>query len=132
MKITITGLAFLAIFSQSPSLVMNSAKADSSVLSEDSSRVSSFCRERLGVLKSAYRQAESEAQRGNTTNSAAILEKGLRDANLQINPHFANTLTSKAIRRGITLLENLKATQEDRQKVRTINNFLFNVMSLEF
>lgn len=125
MKATITALALLSIFSQSPTF-FNTAHADTNMDQEDNYSVSSFCRERLSVLKSAYRLAELESQVGNTANSAAILERGLKDAALKISPRFGNALTSKAIRRGVNLLENLKATENNRQKVRTINNFLFS------
>jgi hypothetical protein len=125
MKTALTLLALVGLMTTAPGVV-SSAKADTQRESESLSEVSSFCRDRLAVLKSAYRQAELESQSGNTSNSVTILEKGLRDASLRINPRFSNALTSKAIRRGITLLENLKATPNDRQKVRAINNFLFN------
>ena len=93
---------------------------------EDYGSVSSFCRDRLQVLKNAYRLAEIESQAGNHAKSASILEAGLRSAAARIQPAYGATLTSKAIKRGIVLLENLKATEDSRQKVRTINNFLFN------
>ncbi|MBY0415808.1 MAG: hypothetical protein K2Q18_16670, partial [Bdellovibrionales bacterium] len=44
----------------------------------------------------------------------------------QIHPRFGSSLTSKAIKRGVILLNELKATENNRQKVRTINHFLFN------
>lgn len=125
MKTTLTLLALLGLMSTTPGLISN-AKAGMNTETEDLGSVSSFCQERLVVLKSAYRKAELESQMGNTANSAAILEQGLRDANARINARFANTLTSKAIRRGVTLLDNLKATANNRQKIRAINNFLFN------
>lgn len=125
MKTTLTVLALLGLMTVAPNMI-SSAKAGTNSESEDLSSVSSFCRDRLTVLKSAYRRAEIESQAGNTANSAALLEQGLRDASLRINPRFANALTAKAIRRGIALLENLKATENNRQKVRAINNFLFN------
>lgn len=125
MKITLTLLALFGIMTTTPSLI-TPAHAGTTLESEDFSSVSSFCRDRLMVLKSAYRKAELESQMGNTANSAAILEAGLREASARINGSYANTLTSKAIRRGITLLDNLKATANNRQKIRAINNFLFN------
>jgi hypothetical protein len=124
MKSTITLLALLGIMSTAPSIV-STAKADTRE-SLDSSDVSSFCRDRLAVLRSAYRLAELEAQNGNTQSSMNILEQGLQDANKKVRPHFENSLTAKAIKRGLVLLENLKKTEVSRQKVRTINNFLFN------
>ncbi len=126
MKTSITLLALLTIMSSSPEMMVATAKADVLSQSEDLSSVSSFCRDRLAVLKRAYRKAELESQMGNTANSAALLEEGLREASARINPRFGNALTTKAIRRGLALLENLKATQNNRQKVRAINNFLFN------
>ncbi|MDD4975724.1 MAG: hypothetical protein PHY93_15310 [Bacteriovorax sp.] len=125
MKTTLTLFALFGLMATAPGMV-SIAKAETPTERQDLSSVSSFCRDRLAVLKAAYRQAELESQAGNTTSSARLLEKGLRDANLRINPRFANALTAKAIRRGITLLDNLKATENNRQKLRAINNFLFN------
>ena len=93
---------------------------------QDFDSVSSFCRDRLQILKNAYRLAELESASGNHARSAAILEAGLLDAEARILPRYSQTLTSKAIKRGIVLLANLKSTAESRQKLRTINNFLFN------
>jgi hypothetical protein len=123
MKTTITLIALLGIMATT---AQAEAPKQRQAVTEEMSEVSSFCRDRLSVLKSAYRRAELESQAGNTASSMGILEQGLRDASLRIQPRFANALTAKAIRRGITLLENLKATSNNRQKVRAINNFLFN------
>lgn len=125
MKTTITTLALLGIMSTTPGL-LSTAKADNTIVREDHSSVSSFCRDRLVVLDSAYREAELQSQIGNIANSLSILEAGLNNANKRITPQFANTLTSKAIKRGIVLLSNLKATENNKQKLRSINNFLFN------
>jgi hypothetical protein len=78
------------------------------------------------VIKKAYRIAGIESQQGNHDLSLAALEGGLREANSRIPARYSNTLTSKAIKRGIVLLENLKATSGGKNKVRTINNFLMN------
>ncbi len=123
MKTTLTLLALFGLMATTPTLV-STAKAQD--MQSVDSGVSSFCRDRLAVLKAAYRKAELESQMGNTQNSAAILEQGLLSASSQIAPRFNNALTTKAIRRGIALLNNLKATENNRQKVRAINNFLFN------
>lgn len=125
MKNTLMILGLVGLMATAPAMARD---ADVGVADarEDYGSVSSFCRDRLQVLKSAYRHAEIESQAGNHDRSAAILEAGLRDAAARIQPAYGSTLTSKAIKRGIVLLENLKATQESRQKVRTINNFLFN------
>ncbi len=125
MKTTMTLFALFAMMSTAPGLI-SKAEARTNVETEDFSNVSSFCQDRLSVLKNAYRKAEIESQMGNTTNSAALLEAGLRESSARINGRYANTLTSKAIRRGITLLDNLKQTASNRQKTRAINNFLFN------
>jgi hypothetical protein len=125
MKTTITIFSLLSLFSTTPHLI-NSAHADSAQESENSSSISSFCRDRLSLLKSAYRKAQVEASAGNVTSSMMTLEKGLRDAALRIDPRYENALTSKSIRRGVALLEQLKATADNKQKIRTINNFLFN------
>lgn len=125
MKTTLTLFALFGMMSTAPGLI-SKANAGTNVESEDLASVSSFCRDRLAVLKNAYRKAEIESQMGNAANSAALLEAGLREANGRINSRYANTLTSKAIRRGVTLLDNLKATANNRQKTRAINNFLFN------
>jgi hypothetical protein len=123
MKTTLTLLALFGLMATTPTLV-STAKAQD--MQSVDSGVSSFCRDRLAVLKAAYRKAELESQMGNTQTSAAILEQGLLSASSQISPRFNNALTTKAIRRGIALLNNLKATENNRQKVRAINNFLFN------
>lgn len=127
MKSKLITIALIGLMATAPALIQ-SAKADS-LMREDlysQSGVASFCRDRLVILKAAYRQAEIESQMGNVSNSIAILESGLRSANLRINPRLANSLTAKSIRRGITLLDNLQATPAHKQKLRAINNFLFN------
>jgi hypothetical protein len=125
MKNTLMILGLVGLMTAAP--VMARENGSGTIQSrEDYGSVSSFCRDRLQVLKSAYRLAEIESQAGNHARSAAILEGGLRDAAARIQPAYGSTLTSKAIKRGLVLLENLKATEDSRQKVRTINNFLFN------
>ena len=124
MKNTLMILGLVGLMATSP--LMADVKTGTVAAREDFGSVSSFCRDRLAVLKNAYRQAEVESQAGNTGFSAAILEKGLNDAASKIGPRYESTLTSKAIRRGLTLLAELKATPENKQKVRAINHFLFN------
>lgn len=126
MKTTIAALALLSIFSQSPALI-SSAHADGARMERsDFSDVSSFCRDRLTVLNSAYRKAELEAQNGNVANSAFILENGLVEANRNVNPRLANTLTVKAIRRGLVILDHMKSMPQSKQTLRSVNNFLVN------
>jgi hypothetical protein len=125
MKTTLMTFALLGLMATSPALIQSS-KADMISGREDLTSISSFCRDRLAILKNAYRQAELESQLGNVSNSVAILEAGLRTANARINPRLANSLTAKSIRRGLTLLDNLKSTAAHKQKTRAINNFLFN------
>lgn len=125
MKNTLMILGLVGLMATAPAIARDT-KMGAVETREDYGSVSSFCRDRLQVLKSAYRLAEIESQAGNHAKSAAILEAGLRDAASRIEPAYGATLTSKAIKRGLVLLENMKATQESRQKVRTINNFLFN------
>lgn len=103
-----------------------SAKETTYDARESQDSIESFCRDRVKGLRSAYRLAEIESQAGNHAVSAAILEKALTVAASQIQPRYASTITSKSIKRGVTLLKSLKAAPETRQKVRTINNFLFN------
>lgn len=124
MKNTLMILGLVGLMTASPLMAETKANKANTAMEMDS--VSSFCRDRLAVLKNAYRQAEIESQGGRPGVSAAILEKGLVDASLRITPRYESTLTSKAIRRGITLLNELKATAESKQKVRAINHFLFN------
>jgi hypothetical protein len=102
------------------------ARDNRGISREENLSVSSFCRDRLTVLKRAYHQAEMLSQMGNHIQSVAVLEGGLLEASARISPYYANTLTSKAIRRGISLLQKLKAAPEDKQKLRSINQFLFN------
>lgn len=124
MKNTLMIFGLVGLMTASP--LMAEVKTAPMEAREDFGSVSSFCRDRLVVLKNAYRQAEIESQAGNVGLSAAILEKGLVDAANRISPRYESTLTSKAIRRGITLLNEMKATAESKQKARSINNFLFN------
>ncbi|MBY0414051.1 MAG: hypothetical protein K2Q18_07790 [Bdellovibrionales bacterium] len=86
--------------------------------------VASFCRDRLAVMRTAYRRAQIESSRGNAQLSAEILLNGLKQAALQIGPRYSNTLTAKAITRGVRLVAALQASTNDRQKVRSINYFL--------
>jgi hypothetical protein len=125
MKTTLTMIALIGLMSTAPALI-NSAHAEATMSYDNQSDVTVFCRDRLSVLKAAFRKAEIEAQAGNTLNSAILLEQGLREANQRINPRFGNALTAKAIKRGILLLDSLKSTDNSRQKLRTLNNFLFN------
>lgn len=114
----------VGLMSMAPAMVN---AADSRIVeSREDLSIGSFCRDRLKVLKGAYRLAEIETQAGNFARSAAILEDGLRKAASQIHPRFGQALTSKAIKRGVTLLNELKDTEDSKQKVRTINHFLFN------
>ncbi len=106
--------------------LMADVRMGSDIVAQQADSVSSFCRDRLAVLKNAYRRAEIESQSGNIAASAAILEKGLLDAASRINSRYDQTLTSKAIKRGVSLLKQLKATAENKQKQRAINHFLFN------
>lgn len=115
----------VGLMATAPSM-LTSAQAATVNKNADYDSVSSFCRDRLKVLRNAYRLAEIESQAGNHSVSAGILEQALRDAALDIQPRYATTITSKAIKRGITLVNGLKSTLDSRQKVRTINNFLFN------
>ncbi len=124
MKNALMILGLVGMMATSP--LMADSNITTKSATEDFGSVSSFCRDRLAVLKNAYRQAEVESQAGNVGFSAAILEKGLVDAANRISPRYESTLTSKAIRRGITLLNELKATAESKQKVRAVNHFLFN------
>ena len=124
MKKTMLVLGLIGLMNVAPSFATDKSSNLESRLEYGS--VDSFCRERLLVLKSAFRIAEIESANGNIANSAMTLEKGLRDSALRINPRFGNTLTAKAIRRGLVLLENLKNTGNSRQKLRAINQFLFN------
>lgn len=125
MKNTLMILGLVGLMTAAPVMARDNG-AETVESRENYGSLSSFCRDRLQVLKSAYRLAEIESQAGNHARSAAILERGLRDAASKIHPAYGSTLTSKAIKRGVVLLENLKATEDSRQKVRTINNFLFN------
>ncbi|AUN99015.1 hypothetical protein DOM21_05870 [Bacteriovorax stolpii] len=124
MKNTLMILGLVGLMVTSP--LMAETKINKTNTATEYDSVSSFCRDRLSVLKNAYRQAEIEAQAGNPGVSAAILEKGLVDAANRISPRYAQTLTSKAIQRGITLLNELKVTADSKQKTRAINHFLFN------
>lgn len=124
MKNTMIILGMMGLMAGSP--LMADVKAPAMEIREDFGSVSSFCRDRLMTLKRAYHQAEIESQQGNHSLSMNILEAALKTANSNISSRYANTLTSKAIRRGVILLENLKRTDESRQKLRTINHFLFN------
>lgn len=124
MKNTLMIFGLVGLMASSP--LMADVKSQATTTREDFESVSSFCRDRLVVLKNAYRHAEIESQAGNIAFSVAILEKGLVDAAARINPHYEQTLTSKAIKRGLILLAELKASPESRQKVRAINHFLFN------
>jgi hypothetical protein len=125
MKNALMIFGLVGLMATSPAMV--SAAGDSKGESREAyDSVSSFCRDRIKGLKNAYRLAEIESQAGNHAASAAILEKALRAAAAQISPRYASTITSKAIKRGVILVSNLKSSQESRQKVRTINNFLFN------
>ena len=125
MKNTIMTLGLIGLMATSP-LVMNNAEAQQLESRQDVSSIASFCRDRLVVLKNAYRKAEIESQAGNTERSVDILQKGLVDAYLNVHPRFQNALTSKAIARGINLLVELKRTPDNKQKLRAINHFLFN------
>lgn len=125
MKNTLMILGLVGLMATAPAMARDNGSG-STEYRENYDSVSSFCRDRLQVLKSAYRLAEIESQAGNHARSASILESGLRDAAARIQPAYGATLTSKAIKRGLVLLENLKATENSKQKVRTINNFLFN------
>lgn len=124
MKNAMMIFGLVGIMSIAPTLVNANETYREAVVSSDS--VDSFCRDRIKVLKNAYRLAEVESQAGNHAASAAILEKALRTAASQILPRYSSTITSKAIKRGVTLVAALKAVPETRQKTRTINNFLFN------
>jgi len=126
MKKLIVSLGVLGTVLTSPVIAQDYSESYYSTTNENYDSVATFCRDRLQVLRNAYRRAELESQLGNHTKSSTILEKGLRDAALKIRPAYQATLTSKAISRGITLVNKLKATEESKQKVRTINNFLFN------
>jgi phosphotransferase system HPr-like phosphotransfer protein len=123
MKNALMIFGLVGLMATAPAMV---AAKDVSESREAVDSVSSFCRDRVKVLRGAYRQAEIESQAGNHAVSATILEKALRTAASQITPRYASTITSKAIKRGVVLLTSLKAAPETRQKVRTINNFLFN------
>ncbi len=124
MKNTVMILGLIGIMATSP--LMTSSQAMAADRSQEYDSVSSFCRDRLVTIKKAYRIATIESQAGNHDRSLVALENGLREADARIAPRYANTLTSKAIKRGIILLNNLKATEGGKQKVRTINNFLMN------
>ncbi len=124
MKNTVMILSLIGIMATSP--LMTSSQAIAGERSQEYDSVSSFCRDRLVVLKRAYRIAEIESQQGNHDRSLIALEGGLKEAESRITPRYANTLTSKAIKRGIVLLNNLKATEGGRNKIRTLNNFLMN------
>lgn len=125
MKKTMMVLGLIGLMNIAPSYAAEMSAGLESRQQEFGS-IDNFCRERLLILKSAFRIAEIESANGNIANSVAVLEKGLRDSALRINPRFGNTLTSKAIRRGLVLLENLKNTENSRQKLRALNQFLFN------
>ncbi len=124
MKKTMMVLGLIGLMNVAPSFATEMKAGIES--RQEFGSIDSFCRERLLILKSAHRIAEIESANGNIANSVAVLEKGLRDSALRINPRFGNTLTSKAIRRGLVLLENLKNTENSRQKLRAVNQFLFN------
>ena len=124
MKNALMIFGLVGLMASSPAMLSAKETAYDSRASEDS--IESFCRDRVKGLRVAYRQAEIESQAGNHAVSAAILEKALTAASAQIQPRYASTITSKAIKRGLTLVKALKAAPETRQKVRTINNFLFN------
>jgi len=124
MKNTVMILGLIGIMATSP--LTTSSQAFAADRSQEYDSVSSFCRDRLVVIKKAYRLATIESQAGNHDRSLAVLESGLREADSRITPRYANTLTSKAIKRGLVLLENLKSTEGGRNKVRTLNNFLMN------
>lgn len=125
MKNTLMIFGLVGLMTTSP-LLMTNAQAQQMESRQDAGLITSFCRDRLVILKNAYRIAEIESQAGNTQRSLELLEKGLVDAYVNINPRFQNTLTSKAIARGIKLLVELKRTPDNKQKVRAINHFLFN------
>jgi len=86
--------------------------------------VASFCRDRLSILRLALRRATLEASRGNAGISAQVLIDGLKRSASQISPRYANTLTSKAIIRGVGIANSLMNSTGDRAKVRTVNYFL--------
>lgn len=124
MKNALMIFGLVGLMATAPAML--SAKETTYDARESQDSIESFCRDRVKGLRSAYRLAEIESQAGNHAVSAAILEKALTVAASQIQPRYASTITSKSIKRGVTLLKSLKAAPETRQKVRTINNFLFN------
>ncbi len=123
-KILVAGL--IGLISIAPTLSQEMSMQTGSVYREESSSIASFCRDRLVHLKRAYRNAEIESRNGNVEKSAEILVAGLRTANANIPRHVSNSLTAKAIKRGLVLAEAIKASPNDRQKVRGLNHFLFN------
>lgn len=127
MKNVLMALGFLGIINTSPNFigVAFSQVAPAPVMTENMS-IESFCRDRLMTLKRAYHLATLEVQQGNWAQSVAILEGALKEAAVKIHPRFLNTITSRAITRGVILLENLKIVPENTQKLRTINHFLLN------
>ena len=86
--------------------------------------VSSYCKDRLSDLREAKRMAQQESQLQNFDRSTKILEQGLREAASKISPRFKNALTSKAIMRGVELIDELKDVKNDVRKLRTLNFFL--------
>lgn len=125
MKNTLMILGLVGLMSTS-AVMAESTSITANVNSEDYGSISSFCRDRLMTLKRAYHLAEIESQQGNISTSVQILENSLVEAAAKIQPRFGNALTSKAIKRGVSLLASLKRTPDSKQKLRTINHFLFN------
>lgn len=95
-------------------------------LDRPSDDISYWCNDRLGELTHAFNFAQQEYRLGNAERSLELLEEGLVRATQRIN-RYRNSLTARAILRGVSLARSLKATtQGQAQQIRTLNHFLFN------
>lgn len=90
------------------------------------SSIANWCRGRLDILRQAKQDALVHYSNGAVENSIESLHRGLVDAADRTPENSRGSLTSKAINRGLLILEKLTTIEDSSPNVlRTLNNYLF-------
>jgi len=88
--------------------------------------IGQWCRNRIAILERAERDALTAYSYGEIEEALDHLVRGLRRAEANIEPYYTGALTTKAIRRGLSIYEEMDEVLEgQRLRAKTLAHFLF-------
>jgi hypothetical protein len=99
----------------------------------DRSRIGKWCQDKVRVLKNYKNRASSAYSYGKHQKSFSILKAGLIRASEQIQDYYTGSMTAKAIKRGLRVIDIMENdTSGEVLQIKTLNFFLFEYYNFIF